>query len=185
MFIPELRQPATHNPWYHSRYLLYPQTLLSLFHCHIGIPNDQNLKARPKLWRNKNNLFLEYSCGSNSLILTYIIFVPDHISVLLRLPSAASQTSVKLFNRIMREVAYMRPLKLQASLRAHDLMRKHELVDVGHRLGKVSVLATLRGNFYSRKLEWTSNADRLKFHSWSALIDMHLIGWAIVIFVCS
>ena len=29
-----------------------------------------------------------------------------------------------LVNRILRNVAYMRPLKLQASLRAHDIMRK-------------------------------------------------------------
>jgi len=63
--------------------------------------------------------------------------------------------------RILRKVAYMRPLKLQlqGSLRARDLMREHELVDVGHRFGKASVLATVPGKFYSRKLEGTSNAD--------------------------
>jgi len=53
----------------------------------------------------------------------------------------------------------MRPLKLQlqSSFRAHDLVQKHEVVDVGHRFGKVSLLATMPGNFYSRKLEWTLN----------------------------
>ena len=61
-------------------------------------------------------------------------------------------------NRISGKVAYMRPLKLQASLRAHDLVQKHELVDVGNRFGKVSVLDTMPGNFYSRKLVRTSNA---------------------------
>ena len=67
-------------------------------------------------------------------------------------------------NRIVGEVAYMRPLKLQASLRARDLVRKHELVDVGHRFGKVGVLATMPGNFYLRKLKLTPDADQLKFN---------------------
>jgi len=40
-------------------------------------------------------------------------------------------------------VVYARPLKQQASLRAHDLARKHEVVDVGHCFGKVRVLATM------------------------------------------
>ena len=79
----------------------------------------------------------------------------------------------------------MRPLKLQASMRAHDLARYWELVLVGHRFGKVSVLATMPSQIYSRKLEWTSNADRLKFNGWSSISDMSLIGWAIVAFVCS
>jgi len=43
----------------------------------------------------------------------------------------------------------MHPLKLQASLRAHDIVQKHELVDGGHCFEKVSVLATMPGKFYS------------------------------------
>ena len=82
-------------------------------------------------------------------------------------------------------VVYIQPLKLQASLWAHDLVQKHKLVAVGHRFGKVNVLATMPGKIYLRKLEWTSNADQLKFNGWSALIDMHLIGAAIVAFVRS
>jgi len=39
---------------------------------------------------------------------------------------------------------------------------KYEVVAVGHRFGKLSVLATMPGNFYPKKLEQTSNADRLK-----------------------
>jgi len=79
-------------------------------------------------------------------------------------------------NRIQRTVTYMRPIKLQASLRAHDLMQKHELVDV---------FATMRGNFYSRKLERTSNADRLKVNGRLVQINLNLIGSAIVAFVRS
>jgi len=79
----------------------------------------------------------------------------------------------------------MRPLKLQASLRAHGLMRKHELVDIGHRFGKVSVLATMPGKFYSRKLERTLNVDRLKFNDRLIQINMKLIGPSIVAFVRS
>ena len=41
------------------------------------------------------------------------------------------------------------------------------------------------GNFYSKKLEWTSNANRLKFNGWFSQIDMNLIGPAIVAFVRS
>ena len=77
----------------------------------------------------------------------------------------------------------MRPLKLQASLRAHDLVRKHELVNVGHRFGKVSVLATMPGNFYSRKLERILNAGQLKFNGRLVQIYMNLIGPSIVPFV--
>ena len=77
----------------------------------------------------------------------------------------------------------MRPLKLQASLRAHDLVRKHELVDVGYHFGKVSVLATMPCKFYSRKLERTLNANRLKFKGPSVQINMNLIGPSIVAFV--
>ena len=62
-------------------------------------------------------------------------------------------------NRIRGTVVYIQPLKLQASLRAHDLARKYKLVDVGHRFRKVSVLATTSVKFYPKKLEWTSNAD--------------------------
>ena len=79
----------------------------------------------------------------------------------------------------------MRPLKLQASLRAHDLVRKHELVDVGHHFGKVSALATMPGNFHSRKLERTLNANRLKFNSRLVPIYMNSIGPFMVAFVRS
>ena len=80
------------------------------------------------------------------------------------------------FNRIVGTVAYMRPLKLQASLRARDLARYCALVAVGHRFEKVSVLATMPSQIYSRKLEWTSNADRLKFNGRSAVMATNLIG---------
>ena len=79
----------------------------------------------------------------------------------------------------------MQPLKLQASLRARNLARYCELLAVGHRFGKVSVLATMPSQFYSRKLEWTSNADRLKFNDRSVQINMNLIEEAIVAFVRS
>ena len=88
-------------------------------------------------------------------------------------------------NRISGKVAYMRPLKLQASLRAHDLARKYKLVAAGHRFRKVSVLATMSGKFYPKKLEWTSNANCLKFNSRSAQMYLGLIGQAIVAFVRS
>ena len=64
-------------------------------------------------------------------------------------------------------------------------MRKYELVDVGHRFGKVSVLATMPGKFYSRKLQRSSNADRLKFNGRLVQINMNLIGPSIVAFVRS
>ena len=96
------------------------------------------------------------------------------------------EVSVRCFrgvNRISGKVAYIRPLKLQASLRAHDLVQKHKLVDVGQRFGKVSVLATMPGKVYSRKLDRTSNADPLKFNGQSVQIHMNLIGGVIVAFV--
>jgi len=79
----------------------------------------------------------------------------------------------------------MRPLKQQASLQAHNLARKHKLVGVGHCFGKVSVLATMPGNFHPKKLKWTSNADQLKFNGRVVQIDMNIIGQAIIAFVCS
>ena len=88
-------------------------------------------------------------------------------------------------NRISGKVVYIQPLKLQASLRAHDLTHKYKLVDVGHRFRKVSVLATMSVKFYPKKLEWTSNADWLKFNSRSAQMCLGLIGPAIVAFVRS
>ena len=66
-------------------------------------------------------------------------------------------------NRIQGTVLYIGPLRLQASLRARDLARYRELVGVGHRFGNVSVLAIMPSQIYPEKLEWTSNADRLKF----------------------
>ena len=88
-------------------------------------------------------------------------------------------------NRIIGTVVYIGPFKLQASLRARDLARYWELVAVGHRFEKVSVLATMPSQIYLRKLEWTSNADRLKFNDRSVQIDMNLIEEAIVAFVRS
>ena len=64
----------------------------------------------------------------------------------------ASSENIIIVNRIQGTVAYMRPLKLQASLRARDLARYWELVAVGHRFGKVGVLATMPSQMYSRKL---------------------------------
>ena len=46
-------------------------------------------------------------------------------------------------------------------------------------------MATMPSQIYSRKLEWTSNADRLKFNDRSEVSDMGLIGAAIVAFVRS
>ena len=88
-------------------------------------------------------------------------------------------------HRIEGLVVDIRPLKLQASLWAHDLAQKYELVAVGHRFGKVSVLATTTSQIYPEKLEWTSNADQLKFNDRLAKNDTNLIGWAIVAFVRS
>ena len=79
----------------------------------------------------------------------------------------------------------MRPLKLQASLRARDLARYCALVAVGHRFEKVSVLATMPSQIHREKLERTSNADRLKFNDRLVPIDIDLIGPAIVAFVRS
>ena len=76
------------------------------------------------------------------------------------------------FNRISGKVTYMRPLKLQASLRAHDLARYRELVGAGHRFGKVSVLAIMSSKIYPKQLERTVNADRLKFNGWLAQIHL-------------
>ena len=59
------------------------------------------------------------------------------------------------------------------------------MVDVGHSFGKVSVLATMSGNFYLRNFEQTSNADRLKFNGPLVPIYMDLIGPSIVAFVRS
>ena len=79
----------------------------------------------------------------------------------------------------------MQPIKLQASLHAHDIVRKYELVDVGHHFGKVSVLASMSAHFYLKKLERTLNADRLKFNDRLVPIYMDLIGPSIVAFVLS
>ena len=53
-------------------------------------------------------------------------------------------------DRIMGKVACMQPLKVQASLRASDLVRKHKLLDIGHRFGKLGVLATMPGKCFLR-----------------------------------
>jgi len=88
-------------------------------------------------------------------------------------------------NMISGKVVYIWPLKLQASFRAHDITRKHELVAAGHCFGKVSVLATMAGEFYPNKLEWTLDAHQLKFNGRSAQMYLGLVGHAIVAFVRS
>ena len=79
--------------------------------------------------------------------------------------------------------AYLRPSEQQASLRARDLARSCTFVGVGHRFGKVSVLAIMPSQIYSEKLEWTLNADCLKFNGRLAQIHFNLIGPAIVAFL--
>ena len=44
--------------------------------------------------------------------------------------------------------------------------RSPELVGVGHRFGKVRVLAIMPCKMYPGKLDWTSNADQMKFNGW-------------------
>ena len=62
---------------------------------------------------------------------------------------------------------------------------KCKFVDMGHRFGNVSVLATIPGHFHLKKLEWTSNANRLKFNGWLVHSNISFIGPAIVAFVRS
>ena len=50
--------------------------------------------------------------------------------------------------------------------------------------GKVSVLATMSSTIYRKKLEWTWNADQLKFNGRFGQINICFIGPAIVAFVC-
>jgi len=83
-------------------------------------------------------------------------------------------------NRIPGTVIYIRPLRLQASLRAHDLARYRKLLGVGHCFGKVSVLAIIPSKIYLGELEWTSNADRLKLNGRFANPNKSFIGPAIV-----
>ena len=90
-----------------------------------------------------------------------------------------------VLNRVLYTGAYLRPSKQQASLRACDLARSHKSVGVGHRFGKVSVLAIMPSQIYSEKLEWTSNADRLKFNGRLVQIHFNLIGRDIVAFLRS
>ena len=52
--------------------------------------------------------------------------------------------------------------KIKTSLLASS--RSRELVGVGHRFGKVSVLAIMPSQICAEKLELTSNADRLKLN---------------------
>ena len=55
-------------------------------------------------------------------------------------------------NMIRGTGACLRPSKQQASLRARDLARSCELVGVGHRFGKGSVLAIMPSQFMPRSL---------------------------------
>ena len=86
-------------------------------------------------------------------------------------------------NRMSGTGAYLSPSKQQASLRARDLLRSRTLVGVGHCFGKVSVLAIMASQMYPKKLEWTLNADHLKFNGRLAQIHFNLIGRDIVAFV--
>ena len=88
-----------------------------------------------------------------------------------------------MFNRIPDTVLYIGPLRLQASFRACDLARYRKLVGVVHCFGKVSVLAIISNKIYPGKLEWTSNADCLKFNGRFAKPNKSFIGPAIVAFV--
>ena len=89
-------------------------------------------------------------------------------------PSNSSATNNRIsgrgfqhcINRIPGTIVYIRPLKLQAALQVRDLARYCELVGVGHRFGKMSVLATMPSQIYPGELEW--NADRLKLNGWFA-----------------
>ena len=54
---------------------------------------------------------------------------------------------------------------------------------LGHSFGKVSVLAIMPSKIYPGKLEWTSNADRLKLNGCFAKPNISFIGPAIVAFV--
>ena len=67
-----------------------------------------------------------------------------------------------------------------AVLRARDLARYCALVVVGHRFGKVSVLATTTSQIHHEKLEWTSNAARLKLEGQLVQINISFTGGAIV-----
>ena len=96
---------------------------------------------------------------------------------------ACTKCSHPLLNRIQGTIAYMRPLKLQASLQARDLIQSRKLVGVGHRFGKVGVLAIMSSKIYPGKLEWTLNADCLKFNGQFAKPNKSFIGPAIVAFV--
>jgi len=75
-------------------------------------------------------------------------------------------------NRIQGTGAYLGQPKQQASLWARDLVWSCELVGVGHRFEKVSVLAIMSNNIYPKKLKWTLNADQLKFNG--RLAQIHL-----------
>ena len=92
-------------------------------------------------------------------------------------------TAVIEINRIQGTVVDIRPLKLQAPLRARDLAQYRELVGVGHRFGNVSVLATMPSQIHHKKLEWTPNVDRLKFHNRCCQSNISFIGGAIVAFL--
>ena len=54
---------------------------------------------------------------------------------------------------------------------------------MGPCFGKVSVLAIMSSKIYPGKLEWTLNADRLKFNGRFAKPNISFIGPAIVAFV--
>jgi len=79
---------------------------------------------------------------------------------------------IRIINRIQGAGAYMRSLKQQDSLWAHDTACSRYLVGTGHRFGKVSVLAIIQSKIYLKKLERTLNADLLKFNGWFAQIHL-------------
>jgi len=97
--------------------------------------------------------------------------------------SLISGQLLEWFNMIPRTRTYLRLIKQNASLRSHNLVRSRELVGVGHHFRKVRVLAIIPSQIYPEKLEWTPNADHLKFNGWLAQIHFNLIGQDIIAFL--
>jgi len=58
-------------------------------------------------------------------------------------------------------------------------------VGTGHCFGNMRLLATMPSKFHQKKLEWASDADRLKFNGRVVQINLSWIGQDIVAFVCS
>ena len=72
---------------------------------------------------------------------------------------------------------------MSSLLKVRDLAQYRELVGVGLRFGKVSVLAIMSSKKIPGKLEWTWNAEHLKFNYWFGQRNISFVGPAIVAFV--